>query len=109
MLKYSEIQNAFKDNNIDIVEYNVETNEILELPFVVYVAEDGDMFNADGVNYVNFLNVGVVMIDETMNFDLQRKIEEVFYTNEITFEKNITFAEDERLYTVTYMIQVYDI
>ena len=108
MLKYSEIKEVFNDNNIDIIEYNDETNDDIDLPLVVYIAQDGESFGADNVNYFNFLRVAVVLLDETMNFFMQRQIESVFYQSETYFEKNVTFAEDERLYSITYIIQVID-
>ena len=108
MLKYSEIATVFNDNNINIYEYVDETNEDITLPLLVYIAQDGEGFEADSVNYIKFINVAIVMIDETMNFAMQRKIENILYDNEVYFEKNTTFSEEERLYSVTYTIQVFD-
>ena len=108
MLKYSEIESVFNENEINIFEYVDETNEDISLPLIVYIAQDGTGFEADSVNYIKFLDVAIVVIDETMNFELQRKIEKLFYDNEVYFEKNISFSEEERLYSVTYTIQVFD-
>ena len=97
------------ENSITITEYNVETNEDIELPYLVYIADDSNSFSADGVNYINFINVAIVLIDQSLNFELQQGIEQVFYKNDVFFEKNITFADEERLYTITYTIQAYDV
>lgn len=109
MIKYSEIEKEFDDVGIKVNEYNIELNdEEISTPFVVYTATDGDSFNADGQNYMNFLNVGLALIDETLNFTMQRQIEAVFDSTETGYDKVINFDDEARLYTITYQFTAYD-
>ena len=106
MLKYSELQSAFSEYGISIEEYNIETDEDITVPYIAYVATDGDFFGADGVNYLQLLNINLVMLDEKMNFELQQSIEEVLNTYSISFNKNINFDEANRLYSVSFFFNV---
>ena len=108
MIKYTELESIFLDVDITIHEYNIETNDLIDLPYVVYIATDGNAFEADGINYFKTLSVGLAIIDETMNFALQRKIEEVFSAHYVSFDKTINFDDDARLYTITYNFEVID-
>ena len=109
MISYSDIYNIFHQAGIDIYEYNVELNEEqINTPFLVYQATSGDNFGADGINYIKLLNVTIVMVDETMNFPLQSRIENIFSENDISFDKSINFDDEQRLYSVQYFISVID-
>ena len=109
MIKYSEIKTIFNNAEITIYEYNVELNEEqIETPLVVYQATSGDYFGADGINYLNLLNVAIALIDETMNFSMQKQIECVLDNVDISYDKNISFDDENRLYTVVYYISVID-
>lgn len=108
MLKYSEIENTFNAIGITISEFNLETDDNIELPYVVYTANDSESFGADGINYIRLLNMTIAFFDETMNLQLQRKIESVFDENEVRFQKSINFDDDARIYAVSYTITVMD-
>lgn len=106
MLKYSELQSAFDEYDIPVEEYNIETDEEITVPYIAYVVSDGDSFGADGINYLQLLNVNLVMIDEKLNFDLQNQIEQVLSANSLSFNKTINFDEANRLYSVTFYFNV---
>lgn len=108
MLKYSEIPNAFQQQNINAVEYNIEDDGEIVTPYVVYVATDGDRYGADGLNYVKFLNVRLALIDQSLDKTMMSKIENVLDSACQTYDKNIEFDDDERLYSIGYTFVVID-
>lgn len=109
MLKYSELEQTFDDYGITVEEYNIETDdELVETPYIAYVVSDADSFGADGINYLKLLNINLVMIDEKLNFDLQRNIETVLSDNSLSFNKTINFDENNRLYSVSFFFNVMD-
>ena len=109
MIKYSDIQRLFNAENLAIEEYNVQLNEEqIETPFLVYQATNDDDFGADGVNYIKILNVIILMVDEVLNFPLQRKIESIFVDNGVSYDKRTNFDDEERLYAISYNIEVFD-
>ena len=108
MLKYSELESVFGASGITVEEYNIETDEEVDIPYVAYVVSDADSFGADGVNYLKLLNVNLVMIDEKMNFPLQNSIEGVLADNDLSFNKTVNFDETNRLYSVSFYFNVMD-
>ena len=108
MVKYSELENIFLSHDLVIHEYNIETNEEIDLPYMVYTAIDGEAFGADGINFFKTLTISLAVIDETMNFTLQRKIESVLDSITAFFDKQINFDDEARLYSITYNFTVID-
>lgn len=108
MIKYSQIENIFASYDIEVHEYNVETNEDIYTPYVVYTATGGNTFGADSINYFNTLDVGLALIDETLDFAMQRRIEKVFDDNSVTYDKQINFDNDQRVYSIAYNFEVID-
>lgn len=108
MIKYSDIQDVFKLNGVEAIEYNYETDEDISTPFVVYVASEGSSFGADGVNYINMLNIRLALIDEFFKSETADMIEKTFNDNCITYDKNIEFDNDSRLFTTQYTFDVID-
>lgn len=108
VIKYTQIKDVFAEIGIDIYEFNIETDEDISTPFVVYTATDGNFFEADGINYLKTLSVAVAVIDETMNFPMQRKIEDMFDKYFIIYDKQINFDNDVRLYSISYSFEVLD-
>lgn len=107
MIKYSEIESVFASHDITVHEYNIELNdETIETPFVVYTATASDDFLADGINFCSFINVGLALIDETLNFTMQSKIESVFADCDTSYDKQINYDDNERLYTISYTFSV---
>ncbi len=108
MIKYSELESIFISHDLLIHEYNIETDEEIELPYIVYNATDGDNFSADGFSYFKILTVSLAIIDETMNFGLQRNVEDVLDSNTVFYDKQINFDDEARLYSITYTFSVQD-
>jgi len=108
MLKYSEIESAFLEEDIVATEYNVETLETIEPPIVVYTVTDGESFQADSINYFKMWSVNLAIVDQDYCFSLQRKIEKVLDTHNTMFDKTVNFDEEWRFYTISYTFSVID-
>lgn len=108
MIKYSKLEEVFLEYDLVIHDFNLETDEEIDLPYLVYDATAGETFVADGVNYYNYLTISLGIISETADFMLQRKIEEVLSDNYTTYDKQINFDGGARLYTITYNFVVED-
>lgn len=108
MVKYSEIQDIFKLNGVDAIEYNYETDEDITTPFVVYVATESNSFGADGINYINLLNIRLALIDDFINTPTIELIEKTLADNYIRYEKNIEFDNESRLFSTQYTFEVID-
>lgn len=108
MLKYSEIKNAFAESGIKVEEYRAESNEELDPPIIVFIANEGEYFRADGINYLKMLNMTLVVVDSDIQFELQKRIESVFKGLNVVFDKSVNFDEEWRFFQITYTFSVID-
>lgn len=102
------MKNVFAQKGLNVIEYNIETEDIVDLPFIVYTATDGSYFQADGQNYLKFLNVTLAIFDETLTFGLQRQVEDVLDERSVQYDKQINFDSEQRIYTISYSFEVFD-
>lgn len=108
MIKYTELESVFRAGNVDIHEYNIETDEDIELPYVVYTINSMESFSADGVDFFKTLEISMAFFDDTLNFPLQRKIESILEDNFTYFDKQVNFDSEARIYTINYQFTVED-
>lgn len=108
MIKFTELESVFADSDIIINKYSYETDEEIDLPYLVYDATSGESFGADGISFFKTLIISLAVIDESPNFFMQRKVEEVLDNNTVFFDKSISFDDNSRLYTVIYTFSVVD-
>ena len=108
MIKYSELENVFLSQDVEIHEYNIETDEDIDLPYVVYTINSMESFSADGIDFFKTLEISMAFFDETLNFPLQRKIESILEDNFTYFDKQVNFDSSVRVYTISYQFTVED-
>ena len=108
MIKYSELENVFLSQDVEIHEYNIETDEDIDLPYVVYTINSMESFGADGIDFFKTLEISMAFFDETLNFPLQRKIESILENNFTYFDKQVNFDSSVRVYTISYQFTVED-
>lgn len=108
MIRYTELESAFSQSDIIINEYNIETNEEIDLPYIVYDATSGETFSADGIAFYKTLIISLALIDQTQNFALQRRVESVLDSNGVYYEKSISFNDNARVYSIIYTFFVED-
>ena len=108
MIKYSEIESIFEEVGLTAVEYNIDLNteEEIELPILVYRILDDVPFLADGVNFFKMLDIALALIDEELNFPMQKLVEQQLNKYGMVFEKNVNFDDVERLYSIAYSFTV---
>lgn len=108
MVKFTELESIFSESDVAINKYSYETDEEIDLPYLVYDATSGESFGADGISFFKTLIISLALIDESPNFAMQRKVESVLDSNTVYFEKSISFDDNSRLYTVIYTFSVVD-
>jgi len=108
MIKYASMEDIFRTSGVDIHEYNIETDEDIDLPYVVYTINNMESFGADGIDFFKTLEISMAFFDETLNFPLQRKIESILENSFTYFDKQVNFDNSVRIYTVSYQFTVED-
>lgn len=76
------------------------------LPFIVYYYPSSDDFMADNRNFVNIEAINIELYVENKDFAKEKTIEDVLKANGITYRKNESYIEDERMYQILYESEV---
>lgn len=105
MIKYEQLSNIFSSVGFPVSEYNIEDDDI-SLPYCAYVLSNDNQLSADGISYLSFLNVRLILVDSEISTTNQNKLENVLNTNGVFFTKEFDFDEEQRIYTTTYDFEV---
>lgn len=102
MIKYSEIKGLFSPLSIPCEEYKMELFDQIQLPFIVYLIESNNTLSADGVAYLKLSNVQLELVTDELNSCYIKEVEEIFLTNDIYYNKEFEFDEDNRVFITLY-------
>jgi hypothetical protein len=75
-------------------------------PFIVYLFVDDDDFKADNINYASISNVDIELYTSIKDEAAEKKIEDLLRANDIAFLKNETWIDEEKIFQITYSIQI---
>ncbi|WP_130807648.1 hypothetical protein [Senegalia massiliensis] len=100
----SELYNILKQVNLPIA-YSNFTNPP-ELPYIIYFVEGSDNFLADNEVYFPISDCIIELYSNKKSIADEEKIETIFYENKIIWQKYETYINAEKLYQVSYEIQI---
>ena len=76
------------------------------LPFIVYYYPGSDDMAADNGNYAGIRQLIIELYTESKSFTTEAALEAVLKTNEMPFRKAETYISTERMYMITYSMEV---
>ena len=76
------------------------------LPYIVYLASGTDNFGADNKVYTGITNYNVEFYTSKKDIISEQKIENALNSNDIFWDKSEVYIEAEKMYKVTYSIQI---
>lgn len=77
-----------------------------ECPFICYFFGESNDFSADNTNYVRIETLYIELYTDTKDFALEATLEGILNSNELVFEKESTFLDDERMHETIYTTDV---
>lgn len=95
--------NGFKDK---VVYRAWPVGHAPNLPFICYLMDSSDNFGADNKVYKTINRVRVELYTEYKDETSESAIESVFDSNDIYWEKDETYVDDEDCYLIIYTIEV---
>lgn len=75
-------------------------------PFICFLYPDNNDPVFDDRNYVQIESLQIELYTDNKDFDHETAIEDVLNANDLPFEKDCTWLEDERMYMTTYTTEV---
>ena len=77
-----------------------------EPPFICYLLPGSNNFAADGKVYFNVNEVHIELYTDFKDLALEKKVEDIFDSRDIFYNKSETWIESEKLYEVLYIFEM---
>lgn len=76
------------------------------LPFIVYYYPGSDDMIADNANYAGIRQLIIELYTENKSFTTEEALEAVLESNQLPYQKAEAFINSERMYMITYSMEV---
>lgn len=91
---------------IPVAYFQFEKDTAKPPPFICYYYAGSDDVMADNVNYQRIRPVIVELYTDNKDFTLEKKVEDTFIANKIPFVKAEAYISGEKMYQITYNMEV---
>lgn len=75
-------------------------------PFIAFLYPQNNDFAADDHNYIHVEQLVIELYTDNKDFDHETAIEDVLNANDLPFDKDGTYLDDEHMYMTTYTTEV---
>lgn len=108
MIKYSELKELFSQlENVRVEEFKAYVeDEQIEPPFIVYAMTNDVSLKADGIVFFTLLSINTLLIVEEMDNPVIKQLEELLTKNSIVYDRNIEYADNDRVFEIMYKFEV---
>ena len=101
-MTYDNIVTMLEEAGLPLAYDHFAEGESPDPPFLVFLSPTSDNFSADNVVYASFPEVNVELYTNKKNPKLEKKLEKIFTSHDIYWEKSETWIDSERMYEVLY-------
>lgn len=104
-MKHKDIFNILKTLEIPVAYDHFTSDKDVAPPFMAYREIQSDTFKADNKTFYRDNEFEVELVTEKKNVDLEEKLEGLFDSNNIAYDKSDTIWDnDEKIYHIIYTI-----
>jgi len=101
-MTYAEINSIIESVGVPSAYYQFTADTAVPPPFICfYFDNDSDLY-ADNVNYQKIAHLVIELYTDEKDFDLESTVESVLNNAGISYARNETYIDSEKLYLVTY-------
>lgn len=75
-------------------------------PFIAFLYPENNDFAADDHNYIHVEQLVIELYTDNKDFDHETAIEDVLNANDLPFDKECIYLDDEHMYMTTYTTEV---
>lgn len=105
-MTYQEIMEMMQTMDLPFAYDHFAEGESPEPPFVVFLFPSSNNFSADGMVYQKINRLRIEVYTDFKQPNIESNIEAVLDQHGLFYEKNEVWIADERLYEVTYELEV---
>ena len=105
-MTHKEISDMIKAIGLPYAHYELPDNTEQEPPFICFYYPDSDDLYADNVNYVGIRRLYVELYTDEKDFEQEAAVETALNSNGLSFRKSELYIDSERMYQITYSMEV---
>ena len=105
-MKYSEVETLISSIGLPYAYYQFPEDTDQAPPFIAFFYPENNDFFADGSNYQTIASLVVELYTETKDFEQELDVEEVLNSAGLSFTKESTYLDSERMQMTTYTMEV---
>ena len=105
-MTYQDIANIIDGIGIAYAYYQFPNDTAQEPPFICFFYPERNDFFADDRNYVKVSEVDIELYTNEKDFDAEARVEAALESAGLTYGKEETYIDSERLYEVIYTCEV---
>ena len=94
-----------KETGLPFAYDHFAEGESPEPPFICYLLPGSNNFSADGKVYYKINEVHIELYTDFKDLALEKKVEDIFDSRDIFYNKSETWIESEKLYEVLYIFE----
>lgn len=105
-MTHKEISDMIKAIGLPYAYYEFPDNTEQEPPFICFYYPDSDDLYADNVNYVGIRRLYIELYTDEKDFAQEAAVETALNSNGLSFRKSELYIDSERMYQITYSMEV---
>lgn len=105
-MTYEEIAQMIESIGLPYAYYQFPDDTQQAPPFICFLYDYDDIY-ADDSNYVKRVVLTVELYTDTKDIPLESAVEAVLDENEMTWSKESTFIDSERMWQTSYTMEVF--
>lgn len=102
----NDIKKLLEESGFPFAYDHFAEGESPDPPFICYLMPASDNFSADGRVYFKADEVHIELYTDKKDPEAERKLEDLFDTSGIFYNKSEVWIESERLYEVLYIFEM---
>ncbi|MCM1345088.1 MAG: hypothetical protein NC305_17505 [Lachnospiraceae bacterium] len=105
-MTHEEVMQMLSELDMPFAYDHFAEGESPDPPFICFLFPGSENFAADNVVYMRFSNLGIELYTDEKDPELENRVEEVFDSHELFWNKSEVWIETEKLYEVLYQMTV---
>ena len=101
-MTYKEVATMVGSIGVPFAYYQFPEGTAQACPFICFYFDNDPDLYADNVNYQKIAHLVIELYTDEKDFDLESTVESALNTAGISYARNETYIDSEKLYLVTY-------
>ena len=105
-MTHLEVAQMVESIGLPFAYYQFDEGTAEPAPFIVYFYAMTDDLMADNTNYQRIDTLNIELYTDFKDFELEKTVEDVLKENNLTYYKEESFIDSEKLWQIAYEMEV---